>query len=115
MKVLHADFTGTATNPFEVMSFPCDVTVSINDQATGADGVYYLQHLDRTTADTPAWVDLHGSADALTATDGGAAALVFPELPTGVYRLNTSSESGTVDIFVGGLTVSTDNIDDPVS
>lgn len=115
MHVLEADFSGTATSLFEVTRKPCDVGVSIRDTASGADGVYYLQHLDYSTPASPAWVNAVGSTDALTAVSGSVLARVFPNLAPGLYRFYTASESGVVDVFVSGEQVNVDNLTDPTS
>lgn len=113
--VLHADFTGTATNMFEVPSSGGlrEVIVSINDQGANADGVYHLQHLDYTTPASPAWVNL--GVATITATSSGATCKVYDKLPPGLYRLNTSSETGTVDIFIYGESIKLAGLTDPAA
>lgn len=117
LDVLHADFTGTATNMFEVTATqpPSEITISITDQGSSADGVYYLQHLDYTTEESPAWVNMSGSDDAITANASGSITKIFKNLSPGLYRFNTASEAGTVDIFIYGQSIELDNLTDPTS
>lgn len=102
LSVLHADFTGTATNIFQLnpvdgRQLLSELIISIADQGSNADGVYKLQHLDYSTPASPAWVNL--GVASITAVAGDAVCKVYDKLPPGLYRLNTASETGTVDIF----------------
>ena len=113
MSVLHADFTGTATNLFSIDRPTENITISIADQGSNADGVYYLQHVDYTG--TAAWVDMVSSDDAITANSSGSVCKVFRHLPAGIYRLNTASETGTVDIFISAENLELSGITDPTA
>ncbi len=116
MYPLHANFTGTRTNLFELKgNKPQDVHICIADQGANADGVYYPQHLDYTTEDSPAWVDLSDSDDAITANADGSIYRVLRDLPPGLYCLNTGSETGTVDIFFWASNFTLEGLTDPTS
>lgn len=117
MQVLEAAFTGTNTSLLQLTGRdPQDLTVSIRDTGSSADGVYQLQHLDYTTPASPAWVAVSTSSDdTITAVASNTAAGVFEKLPPGLYRLYTASESGNVDIFVYAQHIELSGLTDPTT
>lgn len=116
MVPLHADFTGTRTNLFEIRGgIPRDVYICIADQGDNADGIYYPQMLDYTTEGSPVWVNMSDSSDTIIANAGGSIFRVLRDMPPGLYCLNTASEAGTVDIFIWADSLNLDNLTDPTS